>query len=175
MPSFLNHVAGDRRFVYLLIYSCGDERYPKRKIIFEINSFWDMMHDATKITENFSVAFSWRLSQGCRLSIYGGFRHFWRTLVLICLEIQLNSRLHYTALSWEISSIQNLFFPNSMQKFSLFGMFLHLTGNFDWIFNIMKSLRKPRIKVKPPLEVTDLQSGKLIHFFFSIIRFFKKT
>ena len=82
-------------FVYLLIYSCGDERYPKRKIIFKINSFWDMMHDATKITENFSVAFSWRLSsQGCRLSIYGGFRHFWRTLVLICLEIQLNSTLH---------------------------------------------------------------------------------
>ena len=102
---------GDRRFVYLLIYSCGDERYPKRKIIFENKFFlgYDaqritlMMHDATKITENFSVAFSWRLSQGCRLSTYGGFRHFWRTLVLICLEIQLNSTLHGFVLRWERS------------------------------------------------------------------------
>ena len=44
-------------------------------------------YDATKITENFSVAFSWRLSQGVFFQC-GGFIAFWRNIVLICLEIQ---------------------------------------------------------------------------------------
>ena len=87
-------------------------------------------YDATKITENFSVAFSWRLSQGFIFQC-GGFRAFWRNLVLICLEIQHGIAAastwnqdapQYPAWNLKISSRQNCFF-NFNGKFFPFRLF----------------------------------------------------
>ena len=145
----------------LFIYSFHMNVTQNGRWFIKIHSY--LGYDATKITENFSVAFSWRLSQGFIFQC-GGFRAFWRNLVLICLEIQHGIA---AASTWnlKISSRQNCFF-NFNGKIFPFWLFLLLTRNLVWICNIMKTLRKSRIKVKSPLEVTDLESGKLIHFIF---------
>ena len=103
----------------------------------------------------------------------GGFRAFWRNLVLICLEIQHGiapspSMHRLEALKYK-NFFQNCFF-NFNGKFFPFRLFLLLTRNLVWICNIMKTLRKSRIKVKSPLEVTDMESGKLFfnHTIFKI-------